>query len=125
MICYKSSDVFRAFKLRIPDSVLEQRCRDEHLCLLSLELNWREVAPFLQLTPMQIMDITVDCHCESERRIAALRVWMETFGDMATYGKLIGALLECRLRTQARNICQQLLKLLRPSGSEFISMATS
>lgn len=117
MPCY--GDVVRKLELRagFPVSALAQKCQQNHLPLISLNFKWRLVAPFLLLTAQQIEDIEVDGKNEQERRLMCLRAWSESFGEKATYGGLLRALIKSNLKDQALHVVLILLRDCAPYTS--------
>lgn len=81
---------------------------------ISKNFKWKIAAPFLQLNPQQVDNIEVDGRCEQDRRMLTLRVWLEMFGDRATYGVLMSALLQADLLEQALHVDAILLRYLKP-----------
>ena len=106
--------------LGLSEEILSRRCASDHIGFITNNFNWRRVAPFLRLSPQDVEDILVDSHCEQERRVHALRLWMQQQGHMATYGGLIRALLDSKLREQALNVAVILMRSLRNSDSKWL-----
>ncbi len=111
--------------MRLSEHQLHQKCREEHLPLISLKFRWRTVGAFLKLTEQQLHDIEIDCRGEQERRMATLRSWMRTFGDRATYGVLMRAMLRCQDLEHAMNVGVILLRSERRLNSDSKSAALS
>jgi len=114
----------------ISQEQLKQPVTDEHIREISLKMTkWEDWASALELTPTQIEDIDRENLTMHAKRSAVLRVWKESFGSMATYEKLIDALLKLNLRKNAEFVCsllktpslpeENLKKLLSPEQSYF------
>ena len=89
---------------------MDRKFDTQHLAPVSLSFPWKKVGAFLKLPPECLSDIEVEERTEQERRVATLRSWMETFGNEATYGVLMRALLRCHLKEQALNVGVLLLR---------------
>ena len=88
---------------------LKQQVTREHAHEISrIMTKWEDWASALELTPTQIEDIDRGNPTMHTKRSAVLRVWEESFGSMATYGKLIDALLKLNLRKTAEFVCSLL-----------------
>lgn len=69
--------------------ILEIKCSEKLLVAISQSItSWKQLSPFLGLTPQDEEDIQSDHMRNAERRVAILRRWSEKFGDEATYFKL-------------------------------------
>ena len=108
------SDVLNTLNVVLPESLLAGKCREEHIPEISLKFKWRVAAPFLHLDEQQMEDIQAEARLEQERRVKTLRVWVQTFGEAATYGRLMRGLIRARLKEQALNVALVLLRLQRP-----------
>ena len=92
------------------DTLLERACEDDRLQIVAKEFYpWREAAPYLRLSEIDIDDIERDHGSESERRLGALRKWKASNGQRATYGAFIKALLAVGRVDNAENICKFLV----------------
>ena len=91
---------------RLSKAALEQRCSEEHITRFSEFLDWRKVAPYLEIKKQEQEDIDRDFKTESEKRIKCLRKWKEIHAFKATYLMLVEALLMVRLADQAEKICK-------------------
>ena len=69
-------DVLANISMNLSEHLLHQRCREEHLPLISLQFKWRTVGAFLKLREQQLEDIEYDYKTEQERRLATLRSWL-------------------------------------------------
>ena len=97
-------------RVGIPLSSLDQRCSDQHLLSISRFLNWRNVAPYLGLSEVDIEDIDYDRRSQSEKRLTTLRKWKSKYGYTATFKNLVLALLKIENTDHAEKVCQ----LLKP-----------
>ena len=84
--------------IRLSEHTLDKKCKEEHVAPISLKFCWRTVGPHLKLDEQILEDIKIDHQTEHERRIATLRAWLRVFGDKATYGSLMRAMLKCKHR---------------------------
>ena len=89
------------------DTTLNESCSEEHINVISQDLPWRLVAPYLDLTATDIDDIDHGGE-ESEKRRKALLRWKEKQAYLATYKKLIEALLAIGYATTAERVCNLL-----------------
>ena len=105
-------------RMKLSERQLHQQCREEHLPLISLKFRWRTVGAFLKLSEQQLHDIEADNRSEQERRLATLRSWLRTFGDRATYGVLMRAMIRCQDVDHARNVGVILLRSERRLNSD-------
>ena len=82
----------------ISTGLWDQKCSNDHLIHIStLIAQWRDVAPFLGLTPADEQDIIGDAPQSIQRqRIGMLYKWSEKEGDNATYWKLAERFKQCR-----------------------------
>ena len=93
----------------ISPTLLEQKCSDEHLKAISLFLDWRRVAPHLELDETDINDIESK-KTDSEKRLATLQKWKLKYSYLATYKVLVEALRKVGCADHAERVCQ----LLKP-----------
>ncbi len=104
--------------LDISKDLLSHSVHREDAVLISTGFNWKVVAPYLSLDEQQVSDIRIDSNCEQERRIKTLDTWMRVYGEKATYGRLIRALLESKNRRQALEIAVYLRKRYSTRSSD-------
>ena len=90
----------------ISPTLLEQKCSDEHLKATSFFLDWRRVAPHLELDETDIESKKT----EPEKRLATLQQWKMKYGYLATYKALVEVLLKVQYADHAEKVCQ----LLKP-----------
>ena len=71
-------------------------CSDSHLVQISKWIpEWKEVAPFLSLSPTDEVDIlNYSPHSTQVQRIRMLRTWSQKNGKDATYRRLADAFKE-------------------------------
>ena len=69
---------------------MDEPCSDSHLVLIStLIADWRELAPFLELTKAEEVDIIgYPPHPIPAQRVEMMRLWKEKHGKDATYNRL-------------------------------------
>lgn len=73
---------------RFPQENLDRTCADNHLVkLASFVDDWRDLSPFLELTPADEKDIenVAPQRTPKRQRIDALRKWRMKMGEKATY----------------------------------------
>ena len=90
----------------------DRQCSDEHLRELSLLIaDWRELAPWLDLTTVDEQDIIgfPAPRPLSAQRITMLMTWKQMHGDQATYKRLLDVLTRCG-RLDLVNKISELLK---------------
>ena len=75
----------------------DEPCSDSHLVLISKWIpEWKEVAPFLELTSVDEVNIFEYCPRSTQvQRIKMLRTWREKHGKDATYKRLAEAFKDC------------------------------
>ena len=62
---------------------------------IAKEVNWKDLSPFLDLTPQQETEIERSCGADyGEQKRAALLKWRDANGKEATYAALIAAARE-------------------------------
>ncbi len=71
-------------------------------------LEWRLLAPILNLTPLDVETIKRDNRGEESKRNKFLSVWKREQCEHATYRALMGALCKIERREDARKVCEVL-----------------
>ncbi len=71
-------------------------------------LEWRLLAPILNLTPLDVEDIEKDNRGEESKRDKFLSVWKRKQCVHATYRALVVALCKIERREYARKVCEVL-----------------
>ena len=94
-------------ELRMPRSLLDQKCSDEHLNSISLFLGWRTVAPHLGLSELDIQEIESE-KTEPEKRLKTLQKWRKKFGFRAKFTLLVKTLLNIGNAEDAERVCRVL-----------------
>ena len=89
---------------------LDQKCTDEHTRTISEFLDWRRVAPYLELDDAAIQVIERDSGDEPQRRLKTLQKWKERFAFKATYKMLVEVLLTVGRADHAEKVCKLLPK---------------
>ena len=78
------------------ESLWNQPCSQDLLLFISENIaKWKEMAPYLGLTDMDVADIT---GCDPSTRAqsqAMLKKWRQRFGNTATYRKLADIFVRC------------------------------
>ena len=95
-------------KVRISVDLLDQPCSDEHLKSISLFLDWRNIAPHLGLSEIDIEDIISEERKESDRRRKALLKWKTKYSYKATLKSLVEALMRVGNADNAEKVCRLL-----------------
>ena len=101
-------DCIQHFDLAAED--LDATCSDEHILSVSKLLDWRGVAPYLNLTEPEVDEVDLDGRDERDKRHKTLQKWKSKFAFRATYRKLIQALLESGKADHAEEVCKLLQK---------------
>ena len=97
---------------------LDKACTREHLQDIALFLwSWREVAPYLKLSKVQVQEVENDAKTESEKRLKILESWKSAFAFKATYMVLVKALLKITRADLAQDVCH--LQVQQPKGMPF------
>lgn len=105
--CHK---IAKEIGLNEPDAVLSRACDDDLLPSIACYLHiWRELAPFLGLSEVDVSDVERDYGSEAERRVGILRKWKAGNGRRATYEDLVKGLLSVGRVDYAENVCSLLL----------------
>ena len=90
---------------------LNDTISDDHLCEIALFLtSWREVAPYLGLSEMDVIDIEQGGRKVKDMSLKALQIWKRKFGFKTTYRKLVEVLLSLGMPDVAEKVCHLLLK---------------
>ena len=105
-------DCVRQFSLSV--ELLDSAVSGEDIQEVSKFLQWRRVAPYLELNQSEFEEIDSDGKNEQEKRRNTLLKWKGKFAFKATYKKLIMALLESGRADHAEEVC----KLLAPEKGE-------
>ena len=103
-------------KVGIPQTLLDQKCSDEHISSISLFLDWRRVAPHLGLKKPDIDEIESK-KTDSEKRLETLQQWKMKYGYLATYEALVQVLLKVGNADHAERVCQLLQTQVHTSMS--------
>ena len=89
------------------ERVLDTRVTIDRFNAVSRSLSeWRSLAPHLGIAQQVVEDIEKDYHEEGRKRSAFLKEWQQKFSVLATYRKLIEALLEIERTDDALKICE-------------------
>jgi len=90
---------------------LDKACTSEHLRDIALFLDsWRTVAPFLELSKVQVEQVERDGTEENEKRLKFLESWKGNFAFKAKYIVLVKALLKISRADQAEQVCRLLVQ---------------
>ena len=89
---------------------LDAECSDEHILNVSRFLDWRGVAPHLNLTDSEVDAVGSDGKDEQDKRRKTLQKWKSKFSFKATYKDLIQALLDSGRADHAKEVCKLLQK---------------
>ena len=90
--------------------VLDAKCSDKHILAVSSFLDWRGVAPYLNLTDSEVDAVDSDGKDELDKRHKTLQKWRSKFAFKATYKNLIQALLDSSRGDHAEEVCKLLKK---------------
>lgn len=107
-----------AAKVGLGTEELRKPCDDRLFPLLANFVHpWRLVfSSLLSEVDLDDIDQEKQSRSEQEKRVAALRKWKASKGHEATYGALLGAILDNGKVDQAEMLCQ--LLALQPQSSE-------
>ena len=90
---------------------LDKACTSEHLRDIALFLDsWRTVAPYLELSKVQVEQVERDGTEENEKRLKFLESWKGNFAFKAKYIVLVKALLKISRADQAEQVCRVLVQ---------------
>ena len=89
---------------------LDEKCSDEHILAVSRFLDWKGVAPYLNLTDSEVDAVDSDGRDEPDKRHKTLQKWKSKFAFKATYKNLIQALLKSCKGDHAEEVCKLLQK---------------
>ena len=112
-------------KVGISQDQLDQTCSDEHLKSISLFLDWRNVAPHLGLSRIDIKDTESENRTESERRLEVLQKWKTKYGFKATLKSLVMVLLTVGNAHDAEEVCRLLQLQAGTELSKYVRCPTS
>ena len=87
--------------------MLDGECSKEHVQEIGKTIDWRAVGQYL-LSDVELGDIDIDGHNEGLKRTNMLNKWKEKKSFMATYSKLIEAMLKAGKGDQANGVCKLL-----------------
>lgn len=86
---------------------LDQPCKDEHLIVIADSIcRWEELAPYLELTDVEVEDLKESTSSPKLRRHAMLKMWKRKKGKMATYRKLTETFASQGRRDVAEKVCE-------------------
>ena len=89
---------------------LNDTISDDHLHKIALFLtSWRNVAPYLGLSEMDVNDIEQGGREVKYMSLKALQIWKGKFVFKATYKKLVEVLLSLGMPDVAEKVCRLLL----------------
>ena len=95
---------------QVAKSSLDVKCAEKHLTAITQSItSWKQLSPFLGLSPQDEEDIEADSSKNAERKVAMMRRWSEKFGEEATYLRMADAFETL----QWRNCICDLLDLLQ------------
>ena len=96
-----------AAKVGLSAEELSKPCDDRLFPLLANFVHpWRLVFSSL-LSEVDLDDVHRENSSEEEKRLGALRKWKTRNAHKATYGALLGAILDCGKVDQAELLCEQ------------------
>ena len=90
----------------LDDEVLGTKCSEEHILAVSSFLNWKGVAPYLELTDSEVEAVDSDGKDEADKQHTTLKKWKSKFAFKATYRNLIQALLKSGKGDHAEEVCK-------------------
>jgi hypothetical protein len=98
-----------AAKVGLSAEELTKPCEDRFFALLANFIHpWRLVfSSLLGKVDLDDIDEENQSRSEQDKRVAALRKWKAREGREATYGVLLGAILDCGKVDQAELLCEQ------------------
>ena len=101
---------------KITDSMLQQKCSEEHLLEIEKFISWQEVGRRLpKIGRAGVMDIERDGFDEAKRRQKLIDMWAQKTGDEATYDQMVTAMIKAEKINEATKVC----KLLTPQSGQF------